>query len=75
MTTIEKTYTYGDGTTKTMLRIYADEGKALTMDNENMWKSIDVDPDDVGNWSEVETEYPDEDVSADDIADALEDIT
>lgn len=71
MTTTEKIYHYGNGTTKTMTRIYADEGKAVTQDGKTLWKSIDVESTD--GWYEVDD--PDEDeASIEDIAEALEGI-
>lgn len=35
-------YTYGNGTTETRIRLYADQGKAVTQDGKTMYGSIDV---------------------------------
>lgn len=68
MTTVEKTYHYGNGTDKTMIRIYADEGKAVTQDGKTLWKSIDVESTD--GWYEVDDpEY--EDATDEEILEAI----
>lgn len=36
------TYTYGNGTTETRIRLYADQGKAVTQDGKTLYGSIDV---------------------------------
>ena len=38
----EVKYTYGNGTTETRIRLYADEGKAVTQDGKTLYESIDV---------------------------------
>ena len=38
----EVKYTYGNGTTETRIRLYADEGKAVTQDGKTLYGSIDV---------------------------------
>jgi len=35
-------YTYGNGTTETRIRLYADQGKAVTQDGKTLYGSIDV---------------------------------
>ena len=35
-------YTYGDGTIENRIRLYADEGKAVTQDGKTLYGSIDV---------------------------------
>lgn len=35
-------YTYGDGTIENRIRLYADDGKAVTQDGVNLYGSIDV---------------------------------
>lgn len=71
MTTIEKTYHYGNGTNKTMTRIYADEGKAVTQDGETLWKSIDVESTD--GWYEVD-DPDDAEAIPEDILAAMEEL-
>ena len=73
MITEERLYTYGDGTTKTMIRIHADAGKAVTNDGVNAYASIDVENTD--GWYEIDDPDPVPDtVSFEDIAQALEEI-
>lgn len=48
----EVKYTYGNGATKTKIRLYADDGKALTQDGKTLYGSIDVDS--VDGWYEVD---------------------
>lgn len=38
----EVRYTYGNGTTENRIRLYADNGKAVTQDGVNLYGSIDV---------------------------------
>ena len=38
----EVKYTYGNGTTETRTRLYADEGKAVTQDGKTLYGSIDA---------------------------------
>lgn len=71
MKTVEKTYHYGNGTDKTMTRIYADEGKAVTQDGETLWKSIDVESTD--GWYEVD-DPTEEEATDEEIIEALEGI-
>ena len=35
-------YTYGNGVTETRIRLYADQGKAVTQDGKTLYGSIDV---------------------------------
>ena len=42
MKQINVTYTYGNGTTETRIRLYADQGKAVTQDGKTLYGSIDV---------------------------------
>ena len=35
-------YTYGNGTTETRIRLYANDGKAVTQDGKTLYGSIDV---------------------------------
>ena len=71
MTAKNKIYTYGDGSTKMMTRIRADDGKAVTNDGVTLWKSIDVES--VDGWYEVDDpSEEDEDVTAADVLTELE---
>lgn len=73
MTTMNKTYHYGNGTTAEKIRIIAAEGKAVTNDGQTFWKSIDVDS--IDGWYEVDDPEPvDDEVSESDIAEALEGV-
>lgn len=63
MTTMEKTYRYGDGTQKTMIRIYADKNKAVTNDGNVLWKSVDVES--IDGWYDVADPEPVEDEPTD----------
>ena len=54
----------GDGTEQTFTRLYADEGKALTLDGETVWNCVDVPPNEVDQWQEIDApEEPEKDYS------------
>lgn len=59
MTIKTVTRTYGDGTTETRVLLTADEGKALT-NGASEWNCVDVLPDEVGNWSEIDAPIVDD---------------
>lgn len=59
MKTENVVYRYGDGTSITMIRLRADDGKALTLDGESFYGSIDVES--VDGWREVPDPVPPED--------------
>lgn len=62
MKQIEVKYTYGDGKTEQRVRLYADEGKMVTKDGIELWGSVDVLPEDVSDWREVDApDEPEED--------------
>jgi hypothetical protein len=42
MKLVNVTYTYGDGKTEQRVRLYADQGKAVTQDGKTLYGSIDV---------------------------------
>ena len=71
MTTKNVKHTYGDGKEIDYVRLIADEGKVLT-NGTNEWNCVDVPPDEVGNWSEIDATVTDEPISD---AEALEIIT
>lgn len=50
----------GNGDEQTYTRLYADEGKALT-DGTNIYGCVDVDANDVANWTEIDEPEPDMD--------------
>ena len=54
MRTKEVKHITGDGVETIFARLYADDGKALTKDNEEFWNCIDVLPDEVDGWYEVD---------------------
>lgn len=58
MQTKEVKHITGDGVETTFTRLFADEGKALTKDGESFWNCIDVLPEEVNDWREVDA--PDE---------------
>lgn len=60
MTIKTVTRTYGDGTTETRVLLTADEGKALTNDGNTEWNCVDVLPDEVGNWGEIDASVVDD---------------
>ena len=49
-------YKYGDGTEKPKIHLVADEGKALTDNNEDFWHCVDVDS--IDGWVEVDFQPP-----------------
>ena len=57
----EVKYTYGNGTTETRIRLYADEGKAVTQDGKTLYGSIDVLSTD--GWYEVDYFEPMDDAT------------
>ena len=71
MTTKNVKHTYGDGTEIDYVRLIADEGKVLT-NGTNEWNCVDVLPEDVGKWSEIDAPVTDEPISD---TEALEIIT
>lgn len=63
---------YGDGTETDYVRLTADRNKVLT-DGTNEWNCVDVLPEDVGEWSEIDAPVDgDEEISD---AEALNIIT
>ena len=62
MTTKNVKHIYGDGTEIDYVRLTADAGKALT-DGTNEWNCVDVLPEDVGKWSEIDAPVTDEPIS------------
>ena len=62
MTTKNVKHIYGDGTEIAYVRLIADEGKVLT-DGTNEWNCVDVLPEDVGKWSEIDAPVTDEPIS------------
>lgn len=62
MTTKNVKHIYGDGTEIDYVRLTADEGKALT-DGTSEWNCVDVLPEDVGKWSEIDAPATDEPIS------------
>ena len=71
MTTKNVKHIYGDGTEVDCVRLTADEGKVLT-NGTNEWNCVDVLPEDVGKWSEIDAPVTDEPISD---TEALEIIT
>ena len=71
MTTKNVKHIYGDDTEIDYVRLIADEGKVLT-NGTNEWNCVDVLPEDVGKWSEIDAPATDEPISD---AEALEIIT
>lgn len=60
----------GTGEEQDFVRLYADDGKALTNDGgETVWNCIDVLPDTVSGWSEIP--YDPEDATEEDYQNAL----
>lgn len=55
----EVKYTYGNGVTETKIRLYADNGKAVTQDGKTLYGSIDVLSAD--GWYEIADPAPVED--------------
>lgn len=62
MTTKNVKHIYGDGTEIDCVRLTADEGKVLT-NGTNEWNCVDVLPEDVGKWSEIDAPATDEPIS------------
>lgn len=60
MTTKNVKHILGDGTEISYVRLTADEGKVLT-DGANEWNCVDVLPEDVDNWSEIDASVVDDD--------------
>ena len=71
MTTKNVKHIYGDETEIDYVRLIADEGKVLT-NGTNEWNCVDVLPEDVGKWSEIDAPVTDEPISD---TEALEIIT
>lgn len=59
MTTKNVKHIYGDGTEIAYVRLTADEGKALT-DGTSEWNCVDVTPEDVGKWIEIDAPIVDD---------------
>lgn len=59
MTTKNAKHILGDGTEIDYVRLTADEGKVLT-DGTNEWNCVDVLPEDVGKWSEIDALAPED---------------
>lgn len=59
MQTKEVKHITGDGVETIFTRLYADDGKALTKDDESFWNCIDVLPDEVNDWREVDAPQED----------------
>lgn len=63
MTTKNVKHILGDGTEIDYVRLTADEGKALT-DGTSEWNCVDVLPEDVDKWGEIDAPAPeDEEIS------------
>ena len=62
MTTKNLKHTYAAATQTDYVRLTADEGKVLT-NGTNEWNCVDVLPEDVGKWSEIDTPAMDEPIS------------
>lgn len=74
MTTKNVKHIYGDGTEIAYVRLAADEGKVLT-DGTSEWNCVDVLPEDVGKWSEIDAPAPeDEDATEADYKAALAEL-
>lgn len=61
----------GNGDEQTYTRLYADERKALT-DGVNIYGCVDVDANDVANWTEIDE--PEPDMDEDEILEIMEGI-
>ena len=55
---------YGDGTEIDYVRLAADDGKVLT-DGTNEWNCVDVMPEDVDKWNEIDAPAPEDDEISD----------
>ena len=74
MTTKNVKHIYGDDTEIAYVRLTADEGKMLT-DGTSEWNCVDVLPEDVGKWSEIDAPAPeDEDATEADYLAALNEL-
>lgn len=74
MTTKNVKHIHGDGTEIAYVRLTADEGKMLT-DGTSEWNCVDVLPEDVGKWSEIDAPTPeDEDATEADYLAALNEL-
>ena len=74
MTTKNVKHIYGDDTEIDYVRLTADEGKVLT-DGAFEWNCVDVPPEDVGKWSEIDAPAPeDEDTTEADYKAALAEL-
>ena len=73
MTTKNVKHILGDGTEIDYVRLTADEGKVLT-DGTNEWNCVDVLPEDVGKWSEIDAPSEDEDATEADYLAALNEL-
>ncbi len=62
MTTKNVKHIHGNGTEIDCVRLTADEGKVLT-NGTNEWNCVDVPPDEVGKWSEIDASATDEPIS------------
>ena len=62
MTTKNVKHIYGDDTEIAYVRLIADEGKVLT-NGTNEWNCVDVLPEDVGKWSEIDAPATGEPIS------------
>lgn len=62
MTTKNVKHIYGDDTEIAYVRLIADKGKVLT-NGTNEWNCVDVLPEDVGKWSEIDAPAMDEPIS------------
>ena len=74
MTTKNVKHILGDGTEIDYVRLTADEGKVLT-DGTSEWNCVDVLPEDVGKWSEIDVPIvDDEDATEADYLAALNEL-
>ena len=74
MTTKNVKHIYGDDTEIDYVRLTADEGKVLT-DGTSEWNCVDVLPEDVGKWSEIDSPVlEDEDATEADYKAALAEL-
>ena len=74
MSTKNVRHIYGNGTEIDYVRLTADEGKVLT-DGTSEWNCIDVMPEDVDKWSEIDAPIPeDEDATEADYLAALNEL-
>lgn len=72
MRTVNKTWTLGTGETVNKIRIYADEGKAVTNNGIDLYGCVDVD--DIGGWYEVNAPVPEEEATTEDYEAALAEL-